>query len=133
MQPCRIIFYQQRASPTCQISNESEDEESVHPDDYSSNYYEYDQDGNFEEHPDFPFKIDLYPDAELTFKSGKPASMKEFIGQFEALPSGTKLYSMKAIQNPDDVDGFLLGDIITTDQCVSSYFGDTRMHFRHQW
>ena len=93
----------------------------------------HDQDGNFEEHPDFPFKIDLYPDVELTFKSGKPASMKEFIGQFEALPSGTKLYSMKAIQNPDDVDGFLLGDIITTDQCVSSYFGDTRMHFRHQW
>ena len=92
-----------------------------------------DQDGNFEEHPDFPYKIDLYPNTEIAFKSERPTSMKEFLGQFESLPKGTKLYTMKAMQNPDDQDGFLLGELVTTEQCVSSYFGDTRMHFRHQW
>lgn len=92
----------------------------------------YDQDGNFEDqNPDFPFKIDIHPYPK--FKSEKPASMKDFIAQFKALPIGTKLYSMKAIVDPNDKEGLVLGDVVTIDHCVSSYFGDTKLFFRHQW
>ena len=27
----------------------------------------------------------------------------------------------------------MLGDVITTDKCISSYYGDTRLFFKHQW
>ena len=49
------------------------------------------------------------------------------------LPIGTKLYNIKAHQNPDDVAGLDLGAAITTDECVTSLYGDTRLFFKHQW
>ena len=27
----------------------------------------------------------------------------------------------------------MLGDVITIDKCISSYYGDTRLFFKHQW
>ena len=77
-------------------------------------------------------RIVLEP-SEARFKAEKPATLKAFIDQFLALPKGTKLYTLKAIRKPTDTKGLVLGDVVMTDQCVSSYFGDTRMFFRHQW
>ena len=34
---------------------------------------------------------------------------------------------------PDDIEGSLLGNVITIDECVSSLFGDTHLFFKHQW
>ena len=43
------------------------------------------------------------------------------------------MYKIKAHNGPDDEEGVVLGDVITTDECISSYYGDTRLFFKHQW
>ena len=53
--------------------------------------------------------------------------------QFKGIQPGTRLYTMKGHQGPQDDQGFVLGDVVTTDQCLSSKFGDTKMFFKHQW
>ena len=40
---------------------------------------------------------------------------------------------MRAHVDPNDKEGLYLGDVVTIDECVSSYFGDTSMFFKHQW
>ena len=40
---------------------------------------------------------------------------------------------MKGMRNPEDSEGFVLGDVVTTDNCLSSKFGDTKLFFKHQW
>ena len=52
---------------------------------------------------------------------------------FKKINVGTTLYTIKAMRNPEDGDGFVLGNVVTSDECVSSKFGDTRLFFRHQW
>ena len=61
-----------------------------------------------------------------------PGSLEAFMRQFDDIATGTKLYTLKAHKDPDDAEGTVLGDVITTDKCVSSKFGDTRLFFRHQ-
>ena len=43
------------------------------------------------------------------------------------------MYTIRAHNGPDDVEGIVLGDVITIDKCISSYYGDTRLFFKHQW
>ena len=43
------------------------------------------------------------------------------------------MYTMKGHQNPDDVDGIILGNVVTTDHCLPSKYGDTHLFFKHQW
>ena len=63
----------------------------------------------------------------------KPGSTEEFMNQFNTIEPGTRLYTMRGHTSPDDLEGFVLGDVITSDACVSSLFGDTKMFFKHQW
>ena len=98
-----------------------------------SNVCTHDQDGTEYPDPIFPFKVIFEPTGEINFQEEKPSSMEEFMNQFQGIASGTKLYTIKARTNPEDQDGFVLGEVITADECVSSLFGDTRMFFRHQW
>ena len=97
-----------------------------------SNMAYYDQDGTFHETPIFPFKLELVP-ADVNFQESKPDIMEDFMAQFENIPIGTTVYYMKAYLSPDDTEGLILGNIVTTDQCVTSFYGDTRMFFKHQW
>ena len=53
--------------------------------------------------------------------------------QFRNLPVGTQLYTIKAMRHPDDTEAFVIGDVVTSSNCVSSYYGDTKLFFKHQW
>jgi len=70
---------------------------------------------------------------EVNFNEAKPASMEEFMDQFKGIEIGTRLFTIKGHQGPEDKEGVVLGDLITTDLCLSSYFADTKMFFKHQW
>ena len=37
------------------------------------------------------------------------------------------------VVDPDDVAGLDLGAAITTDECVTSLYGDTKLFFKHQY
>ena len=43
------------------------------------------------------------------------------------------MFKVRTLRSPDDTKGLVLGDLIITDQCHTSKFGDTRLAFKHQW
>jgi len=104
----------------------------------------HDQEGNSFDTPIFPFKI-TFDTAEVNFPENAPVtsldssisersdeSMKAFMNQFTQIPVGKTLYRLRAHSNPLDVDGKVLGSIVTTDKCVTSKFGDNRLFFQHR-
>lgn len=100
-----------------------------------SNLCSHDQNGR-RERPGFkfPFKLSFVPGSSMTIDASKPTNMEEFLNRLiKAVPIGSKVYSIKAWSSPGveeaDVD---LGDIITTDRCVTSHYGDTKLFFKHQ-
>ena len=52
--------------------------------------------------------------------------------RFKTVPIGSKLYAVQAHSSPDDTQGSLLGYAVTTDNCVTSKFGDMKLFFRHR-
>ena len=92
----------------------------------------YDQDGNKYHSPVFPFKITLEP-SEVHFPREKPPNMKTFIQQFSKIPINTSIYKLIAHLHPWDSSGIILGDIRIKDKCVTSYYGDTKLFFKHQF
>ena len=70
---------------------------------------------------------------EVQFREDEPSSTEEFMDQFKLIPIGSKLFTVRTQTNPTDLEGIVLGEIITTDHCHTSYFGDTRLAFKHQW
>ena len=49
-----------------------------------------------------------------------------FSRRFESLPVGY-------ISPNHQSNALILGEVVTADECVSSFFGDTKMFFKHQW
>ena len=92
----------------------------------------YDQEGTFNSNPNFPFKIELVP-GEVNFPESRPNSMEEFMAQFRTIKTGTMIYTLKAYASPYDSEGLILGNIVTSDDCVTSYYGDTKLFFKHQY
>ena len=90
-----------------------------------------DQDGNLVEDPEFPYKFS-FKTADVTFSEAAPGTFEEFMGQFTSIPVGTTLYNVMAHSSPSDEEGSLLGSLVTTDSCVTSNFGDTKLFFRHR-
>jgi len=97
-----------------------------------SNVCSHDQNGNVANDNIFPFKVIATPSGLVNFSEEMPASVEDFMAQFDAIQSGTKIYSMTALRSPSD-EGLPLGDIIATDNCVTSHYGDTKLAFKHQW
>jgi len=96
-----------------------------------SDVCKYDQDGNKAENVVFPFKVSLVPTGEIKFEeeySGEEA----FLQQFEDLDVGTTLYTLKGHQTPDDTEGITIGNVVTTEKCVTSLYGDLKLFFKHQ-
>ena len=87
------------------------------------------------EYPDpvFQFKVTFIPTGEVNFQTKKPSSMEEFMDQFKKITVGMNLYTFKAHNGPDDTEGLVIGDVIIQEECVSSFYGDTKMFFKHQW
>ena len=99
-----------------------------------SNICTFDQDGKEYPDPIFPFRVFLEPNKDLyhLFPHEPMDSIRSFLDNFKNIPVGTKVYTIRAQRDPED-EGFILGDMINTDECVSSYFGDKTLFFRHQW
>jgi len=97
-----------------------------------SNFCTHDQNGHEESSPVFPFRITFEP-AEVQFPEEEPDSVEAFHNQFKAIAIGTKLYTVRTMRDPEDTEGFVLGDMITTDICHPSKYGDTVLAFKHQW
>ena len=55
---------------------------------------------------------------------------KQFEDRFEI---GTTIYTLRGHQSPEDVEGWPIGNVVTTDKCVTSLYGDTHMFFKHQY
>ena len=93
----------------------------------------YDQDGVEDPEPIFPFKVTFVPE-DQGFSKDAPDSHETYQAQYDNIAVGTKLYTVKAHKTPEDVEGVVLGDLVTTDACASgSLFGDTKLSFQHQW
>lgn len=96
-----------------------------------SDVCKYDQDGNEAEELVFPFKVTFEP-ADVSLPEEPPESLVAFVKQFDTIAVGTSLYTLKAHADPDDVEGHVLGKVVTTSKCVSSNFGDNGLFFQHQ-
>ena len=57
--------------------------------------------------------------------------MEDFSKQWNEIPKGTAIYSLKAHSEPADTQGTVLGKIVV-DECTTSKFGDERLFFQHQ-
>ena len=99
-----------------------------------SNICTFDQDGNEYKDPIFPFRVFLEPNKDLfnLFPEEPMDSLRSFLDNFKNIPVDSKVYTIKAQRDPTD-EGFILGDMVITDNCVASYFGDKTLFFRHQW
>ena len=91
----------------------------------------YDQQGNRADNVIFPFKLYLCP-ADTRLNEEEPDSVEAFMDRFEEIPEGSNIYTMKAYVDPYESETIVLGQLITTGPCVSSYFGDTKLNFPHQ-
>ncbi len=106
-----------------------------------------DQQGRRESTPHYPYQIFLVPNANIQFAESPP---HDFRHDLATIPSGTSLFSVYAV-NPGQVGdsaagnaadatnqpGYrqkaqLIGHIETTSEFVSSFYGDSRLFFRHQ-
>ena len=96
-----------------------------------SDLCKYDQDGNEAEKLVFPFHLSMEA-ADVNFPEEKPADLLAFVKLFDDISVGTALYTLKGHQTPEDVDGHVLGQFVTTGKCTSSLFGDTRLFFQHR-
>merc|ERR1712108_112172 len=108
-----------------------------------SHFTTHDQEGNYFDSPIFPFKI-TFDTAEVNFPENAPVTartdaitsersqMKAFMNQFTQIPVGKALYRLRAHSSPADLDGKVLGSLVTTDKCVTSKFGDNKLFFQHR-
>ena len=78
------------------------------------------------------FQVTFAPTGNIKFRE-EYSDPHDFYQQFTELETGTILYHFKGHQQPNDTEGVMLGDVITTDNCVTSHFGDTRLFFQHQY
>jgi hypothetical protein len=81
---------------------------------------------------DISFQVTFVPTGEVNFRED-PSEVTEFYQQFDDIAVGTSVYELRGYQNPDDVEGVVIGNIMTTDKCVTSLYGDTKMFFKHQY
>ena len=78
------------------------------------------------------FKLSFVPTGDIQFRE-EYSEVHELMKQFTDLPAGTTLYTLRGHQGPDDKEGLFLGDVVTTEECVTSLYGDTKLFFKHQY
>ena len=95
------------------------------------NVSDYDQYGNRELNPKWPFMMRLLPHDPCQ-------SPDDYHVYFEhmpkCIPAGTKLFDVMALDEPKALGGVEkeIGYIETTSKMTTSLYGDTRLFFRHQ-
>lgn len=100
---------------------------------------ELDQRGQAESKPYYPAQLFLVPNPAIRF----PETAHDFRKDLLTIPSDTQLFSVYAV-DPQKVNDKLLGkpeyrqkaqligDLITTSEFVSSFYGDSQLFFKHQ-
>jgi len=106
-----------------------------------------DQKGNKESSPHFPYQIFLVPNPQVQFAESPP---HDFRHDLATVGSGTSLFSVYAVDpgqvGDDDASNDVteidqsgyrqkaqqIGSIETTSEMVASFYGDSRLFFRHQ-
>lgn len=98
-----------------------------------------DQYGQVESAPHYPSQIFLVPNPDIKFSE----ATHDFRNDLATIAPGTALFSVYAVA-PDLVDdrlmgkpeyrqkAQLIGNIVTTSEFVSSFYGDSQLFFRHQ-
>ena len=80
----------------------------------------------------FTSQVSFVPTGDINFKE-EPSDVTEFYQQFDDIEVGSTIYTLRAHQSPEDNEGILLGNVVTTDKCVTSLYGDTKLYFQHQY
>ena len=95
---------------------------------------DYDQYGNSERNPKWPFKMRFVP----TDPCNEPDEWRGTetyldIQSSGCIPKGTLLWEVFAHDAPEEIGGEEkhIGDIVTTSETVTSLWGDTMLFFRH--
>jgi hypothetical protein len=96
-----------------------------------SDFAQYSQSGYKVQKPVFPFQLRFHPTGEITFSDDYSGTY--YLDQLATIPSGSVLYKVYGLDAPVELGGkeHYIGDLITTSAMVSSYWGDTRLFFRH--
>ena len=96
------------------------------------NISDYDQYGNRESSPKWPFMMRLLPNDPC---NSPDEWQRPFTQQLTSgcIPSGTSLFDVMALAEPKELGGeeIQIGEIVTTSEMVTSIYGDTRLFFRH--
>lgn len=113
---------------------------------YLQDLAQIDRQGYFEGKPYYPYQIFLVPNPQIHFST----SPHDFRDDLATIPAQTKLFSIyavipeqvgdkaarKAVGNIDTPEyrrqAQLIGQIETTSEFVSSFYGDSLLFFRHQ-
>lgn len=82
---------------------------------------DYDQKGNKEANPNFPFEMILRPPSKFDFKKFEDLS---------DIPAGSKLYDVYAKEKEESPEK-LIGSIQTTSEMTYSKWGDLKLFFQH--
>jgi len=109
-----------------------------------SDFAQYSEEGRESNPPKFPFKLFFVANSNLKTGQGE-LSIDGVHSELDAIPIGTKLYSMFscAISRGDELSPtenllescgrpMFLGNVVTTSECTTSYYGDKSFQFRHQ-
>jgi len=98
-----------------------------------SDFARWDEDGNEEAEPNFPFRLVFHPSTAVhtLFPSGPQQGDTYFIDQFEQQLRPGLIYHVYAQATPlsDDVD--YIGDLIATSKFSGSNYGDKDMFYQH--
>ena len=92
---------------------------------------EYNQDGEKEKEPVFPYSLRFEPNEHLSYEDDEYA-MTVF-DRLSMIEKGTVLYYVYAMDKPRSLEGeeALIGAIITTSELTTSLWGDKHLFFRH--
>ncbi len=89
------------------------------------------QNGDIVKTPKYPFKLIFKPSEELRNKYSDEYST-DYMDQLKAVPKGSVLYSVYAISQPNQIEE-KIGELRTTSEMISSYWGDESLFFRHNY
>merc|ERR1711934_1316961 len=94
----------------------------------------WDQDGNAEASPLFPWMLHLVPSGEYEFASTVAEGYTDFRDDLMSITEGSTLWNVYAWDNPEELGGTeqLIAKIVTTSETTTSYWGDEHMYFRHE-
>ena len=94
----------------------------------------FDQEGNAEPNPVFPFSLRLVPNHDLDQPATVAEGYTDFREQLKAIPQGSWLYDVYAMDQPVELGGTesYIARIWTKSELTTSYWGDDHMYFRHE-